>query len=90
MKWKISNTLFVLSIFLFVVGAIFNYYQSKNSIESSLEKARRIKKEKAEEKKREKEDIEQEKEEDMYAEVMEIDEIDNEIETIINNNKNGK
>ncbi len=90
MKWKISNTLFVLSIFLFVVGAIFNYYQSKNSIESSLEKARRIKKEKAEEKRREKEDIEQEKEEDMYAEVMDIDEIDNEIETIINNNKNGK
>ena len=90
MKWKISNTLFVLSIFLFVVGAIFNYYQSKNSIESSLEKARRIKKEKAEEKRREKEDIEQEKEEDMYAEVMEIDEIDNEIKTIINNNKNGK
>ena len=48
MKWKIANTLFVVSIFLFIVGAVFNYYQSKNSIESSLEKARRIKKEKAE------------------------------------------
>ena len=69
----------------------FNYYQSKNSIESSLEKARRIKKEKAEEKRRAKEDVEKE----MYEEVMEVDEmhandIDNEIETIINNNNNGK
>ena len=91
MKWKIANTLFVVSIFLFIVGAVFNYYQSKNSIESSLEKARRIKKEKAEEKRRAKEDVEKE----MYEEVMEVDEmhandIDNEIETIINNNNNGK
>ena len=46
MKWKIANTLFVTSIFLFIVGAVFNYYQSKN--------------------------------------------IDKEIETIINKNKNGK
>lgn len=91
MKWKIANTLFVVSIFLFIVGAVFNYYQSKNSIESSLEKARRIKKEKAEEKRRAKEEVEKE----MYEEVMEVDEmhtndIDNEIETIINNNNNGK
>jgi uncharacterized protein YktA (UPF0223 family) len=89
MKWKIANTLFVTSIFLFIVGAIFNYYQSKNSIESSLEKARRIKKEKAEEKRAEREAEEQE-EEELYAEVMEVDEIDKEIETIINKNKNGK
>jgi uncharacterized protein YktA (UPF0223 family) len=89
MKWKIANTLFVTSIFLFIVGAVFNYYQSKNSIESSLEKARRIKKEKAEEKRAEREAEEQE-EEELYAEVMEVDEIDKEIETIINKNKNGK
>jgi len=89
MKWKIANTLFVVSIFLFIVGAVFNYYQSKNSIESSLEKARRIKKEKAEEKRAEREAEEQE-EEELYAEVMEVDEIDKEIETIINKNKNGK
>jgi len=89
MKWKIANTLFVVSIFLFIVGAVFNYYQSKNSIESSLEKARRIKKEKADEKRAEREAEEQE-EEELYAEVMEVDEIDKEIETIINKNKNGK
>jgi uncharacterized protein YpmB len=89
MKWKIANTLFVTSIFLFIVGAIFNYYQSKNSIESSLEKARRIKKEKAEEKRAERE-AEMQEEEELYAEVMEVDEIDKEIETIINKNKNGK
>ena len=89
MKWKIANTLFVTSIFLFIVGAIFNYYQSKNSIESSLEKARRIKKEKAEEKRAERE-AEMQQEEELYAEVMEVDEIDKEIETIINKNKNGK
>lgn len=89
MKWKIANTLFVVSIFLFIVGAVFNYYQSKNSIESSLEKARRIKKEKSEEKRAEREAEEQE-EEELYAEVMEVDEIDKEIETIINKNKNGK
>ena len=29
-------------------------------------------------------------EEELYAEVMEVDEIDKEIETIINKNKNGK
>jgi uncharacterized protein YpmB len=89
MKWKIANTLFVTSIFLFIVGAVFNYYQSKNSIESSLEKARRIKKEKAEEKRAERE-AEMQEEEELYAEVMEVDEIDKEIETIINKNKNGK
>jgi len=89
MRWKIANTLFVTSIFLFIVGAVFNYYQSKNSIETSLEKARRIKKEKAEEKRAEREAEEQE-EEELYAEVMEVDEIDKEIETIINKNKNGK
>ena len=46
MRSKIANVLFVVSIFLFIVGALFNYYQSKTSVETSLEKARRIKKEK--------------------------------------------
>lgn len=73
MKWKVSNTLFLLAILIFALGVAFNYAQVKNSVESSLEKARRTKKEKAEAKKR--------AEEDQLAE----EEINEEIITIINN-----
>ena len=82
MKWKVSNTLFVVSILIFALGVLFNYMQVKNSVESSLEKARRVKKEKAEAKKKE--------QEKKYDEVFEVDEIDEELETIINNNNNGE
>ena len=47
MRTKIANVLFVLAVVLVGIGAMFNYYQSKTSVETSLEKARRIKKEKA-------------------------------------------
>ena len=82
MKWKVSNTLFVVSILIFALGVLFNYMQVKKSVETSLEKASRVKKEKAEAKKKE-----QEKKND---EVFEVDEIDEELETIINNNNNGE
>ena len=82
MKWKVSNTLFVVSILIFALGVLFNYMQVKNSVESSLEKARRVKKEKAEAKKKE--------QGEEYNEVFEVDEIDEELETIINNNNNGE
>jgi len=55
MKWKVSNTLFVLSILIFAIGVAFNYAQVKQSVESSLEKARRMKREKSEARKREEE-----------------------------------
>ena len=79
MKFKVSNTLFIVGVFLLIVGVLFNYNQVKKSVESSLEKARRMKKEKAEEIKREKDIV--------------IDrEIDNEVIEIlnINNTENGK
>tara|TARA_Y200000002_G_scaffold46321_1_gene33528 strand:+ start:278 stop:529 length:252 start_codon:yes stop_codon:yes gene_type:complete len=82
MKWKVSNTLFVVSILIFALGVLFNYMQVKKSVESSLEKARRVKKEKAEAKKKE--------QQEEYNEVFEVDEIDEELETIINNNNNGE
>lgn len=82
MKWKVSNTLFVVSILIFALGVLFNYMQVKKSVETSLEKARRVKKEKAEAKKKE--------QEEEYNEVFEVDEIDEEIETIINNNNGEK
>jgi len=82
MKWKVSNTLFVVSILIFALGVLFNYMQVKKSVETSLEKARRVKKEKAEAKKKE--------QEEEYNEVFEVDEIDEELETIINNNNNGE
>ena len=43
MKFKVSNTLFILGIVLFLVGFLFNYSQVKKSVESSIEKARRMK-----------------------------------------------
>ena len=82
MKWKVSNTLFVVSILIFALGVLFNYMQVKKSVETSLEKARRVKKEKAEAKKKDKDEE--------YKEVFEVDEIDEELETIINNNNNGE
>ena len=45
MRWKISNTLFVVSALMFVLAVLFNYAQVKTSVESSLEKARRVKRE---------------------------------------------
>ena len=86
MRSKIANVLFVVSVVLFIVGAIFNYYQSKTSVETSLEKARRIKKEKAEPRKKEKE----EEEVEIMDQALDVDEIETEFETIINNNNNGK
>ena len=59
MKWKVSNTLWVIAIFLFIVGVLFNWDQTKKSVNDSLAKARAEKKRKAEEKKSEsnKEDL---------------------------------
>ena len=76
MKWKVSNTLFILAGIIFALGVLFNWFQVKNSVESSLEKARRVKKEKAEQKKKE-------------MQVQE-EEINDEIIEIINNNSNGE
>tara|TARA_Y100000401_G_scaffold106443_1_gene99950 strand:- start:2201 stop:2437 length:237 start_codon:yes stop_codon:yes gene_type:complete len=76
MKWKVSNTLFVLSIVLFALGVLFNWSQVRNSVESSLEKARRVKKEKADARKKQKENKDNG--------TIEVDELDTEFETIIN------
>ncbi len=76
MKWKVSNTLFVLSIVLFALGVLFNWSQVRNSVESSLEKARRVKKEKAEARRKEKDNKDNG--------TIEVDELDTEFETIIN------
>ena len=85
MKWKISNTLFVVAIVIFALGVLFNWMQVRKSVETSLEKARRVKKEKAEARKKAQEQVQ---EDDSY--IMEVDELDQEIETIINKNNNGK
>ena len=76
MKWKVSNTLFVLSVVLFALGVLFNWSQVRNSVESSLEKARRVKKEKAEARRKEKDNKDNG--------TIEVDELDTEFETIIN------
>ncbi len=86
MKWKISNTLFVVAIVIFALGVLFNWMQVRKSVETSLEKARRVKKEKAEARKKAQE--QESPGEDSY--IMEVDELDQEIETIINKNNNGK
>ena len=83
MRTKIANVLFVLAVVLVGIGAMFNYYQSKTSVETSLEKARRIKKEKARQRKEEAEEI-------IDEQPIEVDEIETEFETIINNSNNGK
>ena len=85
MKWKISNTLFVVAIAIFALGVLFNWMQVRKSVETSLEKARRVKKEKAEARKKAQEEVQQD---DSY--IMEVDELEQEIETIINKNNNGK
>lgn len=72
MKWKVSNTLFVLSILIFAIGVAFNYAQVKQSVESSLEKARRMKREKSEARKREEEIQEEEYKEDINEEIITI------------------
>lgn len=77
MRWKVSNTLFIVAIFLFVVAVLVNYMQVKKSVETSLEKARRIKKEKAEERRKQ---AQQEEEEEIEEEIIEI----------LNNSKNGE
>jgi len=77
MKWKVSNTLFVVAIVIFALGVLFNWMQVRNSVESSLEKARRIKKEKAEAKRKQQEEKVE-------------DEINEEIIEIINNTDNGE
>ena len=43
MRWKISNTLWVIAIFLFIVGVLFNWDQTKTSVNDSLAKARKVK-----------------------------------------------
>jgi len=43
MKSKISNTLFVLAVVLFIVGVLFNWDQTKKSVNDSLAKARKVK-----------------------------------------------
>ena len=78
MKWKISNTLFVVAGLIFILGIAFNYAQVKRSVESSLEKARRVKREKAQARKKAEKDIE---EDEFFAE----NDIDTEFEEIINN-----
>ena len=83
MRTKIANVLFVLAVVLVGIGAMFNYYQSKTSVETSLEKARRIKKEKARQRKKEAEEI-------IDEQPVEVDEIETEFETIINNINKGK
>lgn len=77
MKWKVSNTLFVVAVAIFALGVLFNWMQVRNSVESSLEKARRIKKEKAEAKRKQQEEKVE-------------DEINEEIIEIINNTDNGE
>lgn len=85
MKWKISNTLFVVAIAIFALGVLFNWMQVRKSVETSLEKARRVKKEKAEARKKAQEEVQGDE-----SYIMEVDELDQEIETIINKNNNGK
>ena len=53
MKWKVSNTLWVTALFLFIVGVLFNWEQAKKSVNDGLAKARAEKKRKAEERKSE-------------------------------------
>lgn len=53
MKWKISNTLWVTALFLFIVGVLFNWEQAKKSVNAGLEKARKAKADIAKKKKAE-------------------------------------
>jgi preprotein translocase subunit SecG len=69
MRFKLSNTLFVLSIIFFVVAMVLNYSKVKKDIEDTLTKARRKKSEYAKEKKRKKDE---EVNEEINKEVIEI------------------
>ena len=62
MKWKISNTLWVTALFLFIVGVLFNWEQSKKSVNAGLEKARKVKADIAKKKKAEESNSESKKE----------------------------
>jgi len=62
MKWKISNTLWVTALFLFVVGVLFNWDQTKKSVNDSLAKARKVKADIAKKKKAEESKSESKKE----------------------------
>jgi len=63
MKWKVSNTLWVTALFLFIVGVLFNWEQAKQSVNSGLEKARKVKSDIAKKKKAEESKSETKKEE---------------------------
>jgi len=69
MRFKLSNTLFVLSIIFLVVGIILNYSKVKKDIEDTLTKARRKKSEYAKDRKRKKDE---EETEEINKEVIEI------------------
>ena len=62
MKWKISNTLWVTALFLFVVGILFNWEQAKKSVNDGLAKARKVKADIAKKKKAEESKSESKKE----------------------------
>ena len=69
MKFKLSNTLFVLSVIFFVVAMVLNYSKVKKDIEDTLTKARRKKSEYAKDRKRKKDE---EETEEINKEVIEI------------------
>jgi hypothetical protein len=62
MKWKVSNTLWVTALFLFVVGVLFNWEQAKKSVNDGLVKARKVKADIAKKKKAEESKSESKKE----------------------------
>ena len=62
MKWKVSNTLWVIAIFLFIVGVLFNWDQTMKSVNDSLAKARKVKSDIAKKKKAEESNSESNKE----------------------------
>jgi len=62
MKSKISNTLFVLAVVLFIVGVLFNWEQAKKSVNDGLTKARKVKADIAKKKKAEESKSEYKKE----------------------------
>ena len=62
MKWKISNTLWVTALFLFIVGILFNWEQAKKSVNDGLAKARKVKADIAKKKKAEESKSESKKE----------------------------
>ncbi len=62
MKWKISNTLWVTALVLFIVGVLFNWEQAKKSVNDGLAKARKVKADIAKKKKAEESKSESKKE----------------------------